>query len=61
MVDAPSRDAGGCAALDPVEDVRGVKAPAPNAETLRSEQAAQVGAADRLFVTPDERGDLDSR
>jgi hypothetical protein len=35
--------------------------PPPNAEALGGEQAAQIGAADRLFVAANERGDLECR
>ena len=46
-------------ALDPAEDIRGMKPPAPNAEALGGEQSAQVRAADRLFVAADELGHLE--
>ena len=55
------RDSGGCAATDPIVDVARVKAAAPDAEARVGEQPAQVGAANRLFVTANELGDVERR
>ena len=44
------RDSRRSAATDPILDVARVKASAPDAESLRDKQSAQVRSANRLFV-----------
>lgn len=43
-----------CSSTDPVENVLGMEPPSSHAEALRPEQAAQVHAANCLFVAADE-------